>query len=127
RKDLFRLQKWADERLTPLEIASLRGRTYALPDEMGQWLSRFDHLPKPHAVEPQTYQARDIAPGIFLFAGTTGTRATKSLLLAFSTGMHGLLMPTAFFLQYLPSARFDVLMLQDESRSHFERGIRPYA
>jgi hypothetical protein len=127
RQDRFQLRKWADERMTPLEVAALWGSARDLPEELRRWLSRFDHLPKPRNAEPQAYQAREIAPGMLFFAGGTGKRGTKCLLLAFATGMHGLLMPTACFLQYLPSTRFDVLMLQDKNRNHFEHGIRPYA
>ncbi len=127
RKDRFAVQKWADERMTPLEYAALRESAPNLPRELRPWLNRFEHLPKPRMAEPQAFRAREIAPEMFFFSSGTGKRGAKCLLLAFATGMHGLLMPTARFLQYLPSTRFEVLMLQDKSRNHFEHGIRPYA
>jgi hypothetical protein len=121
------LRKWTDQRLTPLEWAELRARQPTLPDELVTWVARFQKLPPPRRTQPQGYRAREITAGISAYSSGSGRPRDKALLLAFAGGDLGLLMPTHWFLQYLDSDRFDVLILQDFTRAQFALGVRPYS
>ena len=127
RKCRFSVRKWADERMTPLEMAALRERVHDLPPDLRPWLSRFENLPKARATVPQAYRAQEVAPGICLYTGERSPAERKALILAFSGGALLLLVPIAFLLQFIPSSRFDIVVLQDSGLAHYARGIPPYA
>ena len=121
------LRRWADQRLTPLEWAELRARKDTLRDELVAWVERFEKLPPPRRTQPQGYRAKEIAAGISVYSSGTGRPREKALLLAFASGALDLLMPAHWFLQYLDSNRFEVVVMHDVARAQFALGIRPYA
>jgi hypothetical protein len=51
----------------------------------------------------------------------------KCIVFAFAGKAGGLMIPTGVFLQLLPSADVDVVILNDTTRSHFSRGLPGYA
>jgi hypothetical protein len=57
------------------------------------------------------------------FYSDGGTTTQKSLLICFTGGGQRMMMPTAVFLQNLPAADYDVVVLRDEARNGFRTGI----
>lgn len=69
----------------------------------------------------QSFLRQPFGPDATLFAGrphATGRR----LLVAFAGRLHRLMVPTPVFLQRLPAAEWDVLILRDTRQTHFREG-----
>jgi hypothetical protein len=76
---------------------------------------------------PTPYVRKPIAPGVTLFHDPDVSCANKCIVFAFCGKAQRLMLPTGVFLQLLPSADVDVLILNDISRSHFVHGLPEYA
>jgi hypothetical protein len=71
---------------------------------------------------PEPYLRRRIAP-YMSFYSTPGGRGRKILLICFKGRAHRLLLPIPVFLQHLPAAEYDVLMLSDPHRLAYIQGL----
>lgn len=76
---------------------------------------------------PTPYVRSSIAPDVTLFHNPDVPCVNKSIVIAFCGKAQRLLIPTGVFLQLLPSADVDVVILTDPRRSHFARGLQEYA
>ena len=76
---------------------------------------------------PAPYIRRSVAPGVTLFHDPDVSCANKCIVFAFCSKAHRLMMPTGVFLQLLPSAEVDVVVLSDRSLNHFSLGVPDYA
>lgn len=115
-----------EDRLTPLELHGLLPSLDALSGLPGAAREDSDivrelrvHPPEPYV---QTALGNDVA---FYQSGHGGS--DKSLIVALCGRSHRVMTSWSLFLQHIPAARFDVLILADRSNNHFVDGIEGYA
>lgn len=121
--DFHKVHRKAGDVFTPLEIAWLLDRDFALPQPTQDFLAGLTERGYFDPGEPERYLRAALGPGATLYSDPDHEPHGKRLLVAFCSYGHRLLMPVPSFLQMLPSERFDVLMLADHRRSHFLLGI----
>lgn len=117
----------AENSLTPLEfqqaVGDLRDRFAHAQIALEQL-----HLSQLLANEaPTRFVRRPIAPDVTLFCDPDVSPADKSLIIAFCGKSQRLMISTGVFLQLLPSANCDVVILKDPRRNHFVDGSPDYA
>lgn len=71
---------------------------------------------------PEPYLRFRIAPYMDFYS-TLGERATKTLIVCFKGRADRLLLPVPTFLQHLPAARYDILMLTDPFKRAYVQGL----
>ena len=126
-KDSLKLQKWAGGIITPLEAAELKEESHRFPPATQAWLGTLAALGEFAAVPPQRYRRQALVPDIDIYSDASIPSARKSLILGFSGSAGQLMIPTPVFLQYVPSERYDVVVLRDRTKQGYAIGIPPYA
>jgi hypothetical protein len=102
-----------DDKLTPLEIAALLRRPLVshLPFAIAPLLSD-----RP----PVRYVRSDLCEYVHFYSANRGA---PNLIVAFCGSGHRLMMPVSYFLQLMQDDFYDVLLLADVQRRHFDGGI----
>ncbi len=117
----------AENDMAPLEYQRALRESRQLADSLNAaraWL----HLPVLLANEPPArYIRRPITPWITLFEDPDVAQEAKCLIFAFCGLGDRLMMGTAVFLQLIPNAAFDVVVMRDPDRTLYEHGSRNYA
>jgi hypothetical protein len=106
-----------EDTLTPLEIAALlqQPNNRDLPFAVAQLLRR---------QPPVGYRRHNLAKGVDFYTADRGNRA---LIVGFCGRRRRLMLPISYFLQLLRDDEYDVLVLSDERRRHFDGGVEGYA
>jgi hypothetical protein len=106
-----------EDTLTPLEIAALlrQPKYRELPFMIAASLSR-----RP----PARYIRYPISQTVNFYSGNCGA---PDFLVAFCGGSRRLMMPISYFLQSIQDDVYDVLLLADWSKRHFEGGLPGYS
>ncbi len=123
-KAVWRLHRDAENLLTPLEVMALKGIVSTLPAPTQKWLEGTDPYLKG---EPQGYLRTELSEHIDLYSDPAYQRAEKRLVIAFCGHVNRLMMPLHRMLQCLPSQLFDLVLLMDSNRVHFQNGVPPVA
>jgi hypothetical protein len=74
----------------------------------------------------EPFARRELSEGATLYTGR-GPASGRSLMVGFCGKANRLMMPLPVFLQHLPAADWDVLVLKDARRTHFRRGVGGFA
>jgi hypothetical protein len=77
------------------------------------------------AAGPQRYRRQALVPNIDIYSEASIPADRKSLILGFSGAAGQLMIPTPVFLQYVPSDRYDVVVLRDRTKQGYAIGIPP--
>jgi hypothetical protein len=106
-----------DNQLTPLEISELlRNPTYKhLPFAIARLLQD---------QPPVRYLRYELGRCVSFYSAN---RDASTLIIAFRGNAFRLMMPISHFLQIMEDDRYDVLVLTDAQRRHFDAGIAGYA
>lgn len=123
--DFYRVQIAAETLLAPAEIAALAPE--GLPAPARAWRDRI--MAMLHAVAPaiEPFRRRDLAESVTLFEGEAATGVPRCLVVAFTGIAQRMNIPAAAFLQALPAASCDVVLLRDPARAAFLTGVPGYA
>lgn len=116
-----------EEFCTPLEFAEARRQRHHLPPSARRALSRSIAIQQLGASPPEPYSRSEIAPDVTLYRAADGPASEKHLLVGFTGAARRLMLPIATFLQNLPAAGHDVVVLVDRSRTHYANGIENFA
>ena len=117
---------------TPLKLRRLMARAVELWERLAsplpsasrhKWIARMERqLAQSGSRAPERYVR--YRPGPYMeFYSNPEVRAPKTLLICFKGNGQRLLMPVATFLQHLPAARYDVLMLMDPHKRAYVDGL----
>lgn len=79
------------------------------------------------SAEPEPYRRRALAPNAVLYADPSVPTRHKLLAVCFAGRKQRMMIPNVAFLQCLPAARYDILILADPETDHFRRGCQGYA
>lgn len=106
-----------DDTMTPLEIAALlQSRTYShMPFAIAPLLERGP---------PVGYRCYNISEHVRLYSADRGA---PNLIVAFAGGVFRLMVSISYFLQMMQDDVYDILLLTDITRRHFEGGIDGYS
>jgi hypothetical protein len=126
-KEFQKLHRWSASNLTPLEAAALIEFSHRLPPQSRDWLSRIAALGDFASRPPQPYCRQPIAANIDIYRDPFVASERKSLILGFGGAAAQLMFPTPALLQYLPSDRYDLVLLRDRTKQGYARGVPPYA
>jgi hypothetical protein len=108
-------------------MASLIEVSPELSPSAQSWLKQMTVLGQFDKGEPQRFGAEILAPNIYLYRDPSVAREGKRLIVGFCGNANRLMLPIACVLQHLPSDLCDLLVLRDPTRSHYAKGIPPYA
>jgi hypothetical protein len=125
--DHYRVQIDAENFLSPAEIAGLAAMGDALPPQAHTWVQRLLNLGGRIRRDLQPYTRRALGENAMLYEGIASEDASRILVVGFSGVANRMMLPVAPFLQALPAARCDVLVLRDPARTAFLRGVPGYA
>lgn len=115
-----------EDRLTPLELHELLPDLDALPGLPGAAPEVSDIVRELRVHPPEPYVQTALAKDVVLYRSGLGGSG-KSLIIALCGRSHRMMTSWSLFLQHIPAARFDVLILADRTNNHFNDGIRNYA
>jgi len=123
--DFYRLQIQLENECTPKEIFAYAERKSTLPLPAAKWAQRMETslLRIGGTIEP--FRRNQLSENVFLFHGEPG-ESTRFLLVCFTGNFQRLTIPLPLFLQCLPAARFDVVVLRDPAKRFFLQGVRGY-
>ncbi|MDB5541566.1 MAG: hypothetical protein JWQ89_3293 [Devosia sp.] len=111
------------------------------PGELAALLTEFDQLsglaklaceasivlPELRRVPAQPFRRRDVASDVAFFSDGLAPAAEKSLIVALCGRSDRLMLPWSLFLQFIPAAMFDVVILADRNRDDYVAGVEGYA
>jgi hypothetical protein len=123
RKTLLALE----DSLTPLQLAAIAGNLACLPPDERSAFQQLHICQLLAREQPTKYLRMDIARDIALYTDPNFGPADKSIILAFGGIGTRLSMAISVFLQFLPSAKFDVVILRDATRTQYMNGLGDYA
>lgn len=105
-------------------IDGLRRRRAAVPEGVVQWMAVTEAMLLRDRPRYEPYVRHAVAAGATIYAapGTDDERAARTLVVAFSGDANRLMMPIALFLQHLPAASHEVLLLVDRTRRFYLGG-----
>jgi hypothetical protein len=126
-REFWRIQIKAETKLTPVEIEELISRMDALPNGAHPWLKHLSELMSHAGGKSQRYRRRIVGADVDFFADPTVPVSDKALIIGFSGNADRLMMPIGCVLQFLPSRRFDVVVLRDRQHAHYLNGVGDYA
>ena len=126
-REFWRIQTKAETKLTPVEINELVSKTDALPIGARPWLAHLSELLRCAGGPPQRYRRRMVSANVDHFADQPVPVSGKALVIGFSGNADRLMMPIGCVLQFLPSRRFDVVVLRDPQHAHYLNGVGDYA
>ena len=125
--DFYRIQIDAENRLAPAEIAALAAEADRLPEMARAWLKKIMPMLRRAGEVTQPYRRRMLTEHAILYEGPPDGAAPRMLVLGFCGIAMRMNLPAPAFLQALPAASCDVLILADPSRQAFLEGIKGYA
>jgi hypothetical protein len=126
-REFWRIQTKAETKLTPVEIEELVSKMHALPIGARRWLAHLSELLRYAGGPPQRYRRRIVNAHVDHFADQTVPVSGKALVIGFCGNADRLMMPIGCVLQFLPSRRFDVVVLRDTQHAHYLNGVGDYA
>ena len=116
-----------EDSLAPLEFASFAGKVGFLSSAARTAFQQLDVWQVLVHEQPTRYLRTEIAPNVTFYSDPNFATAGKALVLAFGAGGGGLSMGTTAFLQFVPSEKFDVVLLRDPLSNQFLNGLPNYA
>jgi hypothetical protein len=124
-----RLRTGIENSFAPAEIFELidgvRARGAVVPDYCTRWFENTEASLRGGGRPVQPYVRHAISPSAAIYAapGTPRERASRTLVVAFATDALRLFMPISVFLQHVPAATHEVMLLIDPLRRFFLKGI----
>jgi len=124
-----RLRIGIENFFAPAEICALidgvRERDAAVPEYCTRWLQNSDESLRGggRPVQPYVRHAYSMGASIYAAPGTPSERASRTLVVAYTSDANRLFMPIGVFLQHLPAATHEVILLVDPSRRFFLGGV----
>jgi hypothetical protein len=125
--DHYRLQMRLENLLTPAEAFALDDQVEALPEGARDWVRRLAQMARRIRPQAEPYRHHALAETVSLYEGEGPAGAPRSLVVCFTGIGERMMVPTAAFLQGLPAARCDVVLLRDTARAAFLCGVPGYA
>ena len=125
-----RLRIGIENVFAPAEICALidgvRERKAEVPEYCARWLANSDESMRGGGRPVQPYVRHSIAPEATIYAapGTPAERASRTLVVAYTSDADRLFMPISVFLQHVHAATHEVLLLVDLSRCFYLGGVR---
>lgn len=116
-----------EEDATPLEFAAALAMIRRLPEAVRLPLRRSILSRQLRGAEPEPYRRHALGDSVILYSGPEDAPKRKTLLIAFAGAAMRLMVPVGVVLQHLPASQYDVVLLRDQRRAHYERGIPGYA
>jgi hypothetical protein len=112
--------------MTPAEARHFRSALAADPAESPgrQWIMQLTDAMPTHAVRPFEFERRGLSSSVTCYTAGVSSRDRKTLIIGFAGALHRLMLPTAWLLDCLNPALYDVVVLRDFSRRAFAGGIR---
>lgn len=114
---------------TPLELSALAGQARHLPERSARWLRSLRRLDRSVFVRPEAYRRTRLAERILRYADPATPAEGKQLLVGFCGDVPRLMVQTAFILQALPAAHWDLILLRmrDGATTYFDGmdGVAP--
>jgi hypothetical protein len=111
--------------MTPAEVrhfgAALAGDAADTPSR--RWIEGLAGALPVKTARPVEFERRAIVKGVSLYSAAVGSAAGKTLLIGFAGRFLRLMLPTAWVLDCLNPALYDVVVLRDFSRLSFALGI----
>lgn len=126
-RDFYKMHRWAAGILTPLEAAALIEFSHRLPPQTQTWVQSIALSGNFSHTAPQRYCRQPLAENIDVYTDPFVSTAQKSLIVAFCGAANGMMISTPAFLQYLPSGRYDIVLLRDPTKLYYVFAIPPYA
>jgi hypothetical protein len=123
--DFYRVQIDAENRLAPAEIVALAAQADQLPEMARAWLKKTGAMLRRAGEETQPFRRHPLAEHATFYEGTAG--AKRMLVVGFCGIAMRMNLPAPAFLQALPAARCDVVILADPARAAFLGGVKGYA
>ncbi|HEY8243401.1 MAG TPA: hypothetical protein VII68_08080 [Casimicrobiaceae bacterium] len=124
-----RLRIGIENTFAPAEICTLidgvRERNAEVPEYCARWLANSDESMRGGGRTVQPYVRHSLLPEATMYAapGTAAERASRTLVVAYTSDADRLFMPIAVFLQHVPAATHEVMLLIDLSRRFYLGGI----
>ena len=125
--DVYRVQIAAENLLAPPEVAALAAGPGALPDPARKWIRRLEGMMRRAGGTTEAFRRRALGEHVTFYEGAAETAAPRSLVFAFTGTALRMNLPAPVFLQALPAASCDVVILGDATRTAFLQGVRGYA
>lgn len=122
--DFYRVQIDAENILSPAEVAALDPAS--LPPPAAAWLAKLRGTLVLAGGGVQGFRRRDLADNATLYEGE-GDGPPRCLVVAFTGIAMRMNVPAPAFLQALPAAACDVVILRDPGRAAFLGGVPGYA
>lgn len=116
-----------EDRFTPIELKRALPVLDGMKGVARAACERSEILKLLREEAPQPFARTELAADAVLYSAPGGAKADKSLVVAFCGRSHRLMTPWSIFLQMIPAAGFDVLILADRSNNHFFNGVGGYA
>jgi len=111
--------------LTPMEYCALGAR---LAPDLREWVYAPSEITRqPEAGEPEPYRRLSLASCAVLYSDPGTLPRQKTLAVCFAGWAQRMMIPNVAFLQCLPAADYDVLILRDPATNHFRGGCPGYA
>jgi hypothetical protein len=124
-----RLRTGIENAFAPAEICALidgaRARGVAVPEHCARWFDNTDASLRGNGRPLQPYARHVVSTSAAIYAapGTPQERASRTLVIAYATDALRLFMPISVFLQHLPAASHEVMLLIDPQRRFFLTGV----
>jgi hypothetical protein len=123
--DFYRVQIEAENILSPAEVAALDPAE--LPPPAAAWQARLSGMMGQVAPAVQAFRRRDLSDHASFFEGAGDAGAGRCLVVGFTGIALRMNVPAPVFLQALPAAACDVVILRDPGRAAFLAGVPGYA
>jgi hypothetical protein len=127
--ELNRLNIDIEHVATPLELVAIARQYRHLPERSRKWLRSLRRLDRTVFARPEAYRRTQLARFIFAYSDPAVPADRKQVLVAFCGDVPRIMVQTAFILQALPAACWDVVLLRlkDGSTSYFDglEGVAP--
>lgn len=123
--DHYRVQIHAENLLAPAEIIALDRQKQLVPEPAQLWVRNLARMTRAVRAEAQAYRRHDLAENVAFYEGQGA--GPRSLVVAFTGVGQRMMVPAAPFLQGLPAARCDVVLLRDPDLLAFLNGVPGYA
>lgn len=111
-----------ENELSPSEIWALWQDRAALPEAIIAPLGKTIKMMTRGAKGLRRFERTVLSANAFLYRAAGGSGA-KTLLIGFGGNVNRLMLPTAVFLQFVPEADCDMLLLRDPTRSGYLHGV----
>jgi hypothetical protein len=111
-----------ESELSPREMREVWKEKESLPQELASYIAHSVGLMESGANYDRPYARRIISDNIQLFSANEHS-CSKYIIVCFCGGLNRMMIPTPIFLQFMPEADCDILMIKDPSRSGFLCGV----